>query len=72
MKIYDTSGNELARDEIDFSQGRLLQGEEPETLVFTTWEEKPDENDSGNSAQPTTEERLSALESAMAEMMLEM
>ena len=54
MKIYDTSGNELARDEIDFSTGRLLQGNEEDTLVFTTWEELPDENNNA-SEQPSQE-----------------
>ena len=72
MKIYDTSGNELERDEIDFSQGRLLQGEEEDTLVFTTWVEKPDEQSTGNAKEPSQEERLTALEMAVAEMMLEM
>lgn len=72
MKIYDTSGNELERDEIDFSQGRLLQGEEEGTLVFTTWVEKPDEEGTSNTAEPSQEERIAALEMAMAEMMLEM
>lgn len=72
MKIYDTSGNELERDEIDFSQGRLLQGDEEDTLVFTTWAEKPDEQNTGNTKEPSQEERLAALEMAVAEMMLEM
>ncbi len=72
MKIYDTSGNELERDEIDFSQGRLLQGEEEDTLVFTTWAEKTDEQSTGDAKAPSQEERLAALEMAVAEMMLEM
>lgn len=68
MKIFDTAGNELQRDDIDFSQGRLLQGEEPETLVFTTWQEEPDENQ--GEYTPSIEDRVSAMEAAIEELML--
>lgn len=70
MKIYDTSGNELERDEIDFSTGRLLQGDEEDTLVFTTWEELPDENSSVET-NPTIEDRVGAIETALEELLLQ-
>jgi len=70
MKIYDTSGNELERDEIDFSQGRLLQGDEEETLIFTTWEELPDDNSKIN-INPTIEDRIGAIETALEELLLQ-
>lgn len=70
MKIYDTSGNELERDEIDFSQGRLLQGDEEETLIFTTWEELPDNNSEIN-INPTIEDRIGAIETALEELLLQ-
>ncbi|MBP3261104.1 hypothetical protein [Pseudobutyrivibrio sp.] len=70
MKIYDTSGNELERDEIDFSTGRLLQGNEEDTLVFTTWEELPDENSSVET-NPTIEDRVGAIETALEELLLQ-
>jgi len=70
MKIYDTSGNELERDEIDFSTGRLLQGDEKDTLVFTTWEELPDENSSVET-NPTIEDRVGAIETALEELLLQ-
>lgn len=70
MKIYDTSGNELERDEIDFSTGRLLQGDEEDTLVFATWEELPNENSSVE-ANPTIEDRVGALETALEELLLQ-
>ena len=70
MKIYDTSGNELERDEIDFSTGRLLQGDEEDTLVFTTWVELPDENSSVET-NPTIEDRVGAIETALEELLLQ-
>ncbi len=67
MKIFDTSGKELARDEIDFSIGRLLQGKEEDTLIFVTWEEQPAEQSDN---ELSLEKRVSAVEAAIEELML--
>lgn len=47
MKIIDTSGNEIT-SEIDYTKGRLLQGDDIDTLVYTTWEESPQTDLEGN------------------------
>lgn len=47
MKIIDTSGNEIT-SEIDYTKGRLLQGDDIDTLVYTTWEEAPQTDLEGN------------------------
>lgn len=74
MRITDTNGTTLIRDEIDFSKGRLLQGADPETLVFTTWTEQPDVDAQGNAIPhedvPTEDGRITALEDAVAAMAL--
>ena len=67
MKIVDTSGNELTLAECDFTAGRLLQSEtEEETLVYTTWAEQPDYDESGeiidHTPQPTVDEKIENIE----------
>lgn len=51
---------------LDSAVGRLLQGEDSNTLVWTTWAEVPDLDHEGNpidhTPKPTIEEQISSLE----------
>ena len=72
MRIVDTAGNELQLENIDFTIGRLLQSIEEDTMIFTTWEELPDVDESGNvidhTPHPTTEQRVDTLDEQHAEL----
>ena len=72
MKIVDFKGNEISADALDYSKGRLTPGDEPDTLVYSTWEENPDKDEQGNviSHEPvlTVSERMNEIEAALMEL----
>ena len=72
MKIVDFNGKEISADKLDYSKGRLTQGYDSDTLVYSTWEENPDKDEQGNviSHEPvlTTEERMTEVEAALMEL----
>lgn len=72
MKIVDSKGNEVKKNNLDFTKGRLTQGNDADTLVYSTWEENPDKDEQGNviSHEPvlTTEERMTEIEAALMEL----
>lgn len=72
MKIVDSKGNEVKKNNLDFTKGRLTQGDDAGTLVYSTWEENPDKDEQGNviSHEPvlTTEERMTEIEAALIEL----
>ena len=72
MKIVDFKGKEISADKLDYSKGRLTQGDEPDTLVYSTWEENPDKDEQGNviSHEPvlTAEQRMDEIEAALMEL----
>lgn len=72
MKIVDFKGNEVKKNNLDFTKGRLTQGDDADTLVYSTWEENPDKDEQGNviSHEPvlTTEERMTEIEAALIEL----
>ena len=74
MKIVDTSGKELNRDEINFDAGRLLPGDDDGTLIYTTWAEAPDMDAQGeiidHTPRPSADARMSAIEAAIVDLML--
>ena len=75
MTIKDYAGNKLTKpEEWQKPTGRLIQSkDEVDTLIFATWDEVPDTDEEGNvidhSEKPSTEERLSATESALIDLM---
>ncbi len=72
MKIVDFNGKGISADKLDYSKGRLTQGDDSDTLVYSTWEENPDKDEQGNviSHEPvlTTEERMTEIEAALMEL----
>ena len=72
MRIIDSKGIEISKP--DYSLGRLLQGSDSDTLVYWTWEEKPDVDDNGavidHTPKPSAEERMAAMEAAIVDLML--
>lgn len=72
MKIVDFSGKEISADALDYSKGRLTQGDDADTLVYSTWEENPDKDEQGNviSHEPvlTVSERMNEIEAALMEL----
>ena len=72
MKIVDSKGNEVKKNNLDFTKGRLTQGDDADTLVYSTWEENPDKDEQGNviSLEPvlTVSERMNEIEAALMEL----
>ena len=72
MKIVDSKGNEVKKNNLDFTKGRLTQGDDADTLVYSTWEENPDKDEQGNviSHEPvlTAEQRMNEIEAALMEL----
>ena len=72
MKIVDFKGKEISADKLDYSKGRLTQGDEPDTLVYSTWEENPDKDEQGNVIDRTpvltVSERMDEIEAALMEL----
>ena len=65
MKIIkDTSGN-ILKSKPDYTKGRLLQGDDINTLIYTTWEEQPLVDENGEEIQledDKIKQRVEALE----------
>jgi hypothetical protein len=72
MKIIDSKGNVITKP--DYTKGRLLEGSDSETLVYWTWEEKPDLDENGDvidhTPRPSYEDRMAAAEAAIVDLML--
>ena len=72
MKIVDFSGKAIAAEGLDYTKGRLTQGDDPDTLVYSTWEENPDKDDNGNiidhTPKITVSERMDEIEAALMEL----
>ena len=67
-----TFETEIAAEGLDFTKGRLTQGDDADTLVYSTWEENPDKDEQGNVSAHTpvltTEERMTEIEAALMEL----
>lgn len=72
MKIVDFKGKEISADKLDYSKGRLTQGNDADTLVYSTWEENPDKDEQGNVIDHTpvltVSERMNEIEAALMEL----
>ena len=72
MKIVDFSGKEIAAEGLDYTKGRLTQGDDADTLVYSTWEENPDKDEQGNVIDHapvlTVSERMDEIETALMEL----
>lgn len=70
MKITDSTGKALT-ERPDYTKGRLRQSEaDNDTMIFYTWDELPaQEEENGPSNTPSIEDRLSATESALINLM---
>ena len=72
MKIVDSKGNEVKKNNLDFTKGRLTQGDDADTLVYSTWEENPDKDEQGNVIDHTpvltVSERMDEIETALMEL----
>ena len=72
MKIVDFSGKEIAAEGLDYTKGRLTQGDDADTLVYSTWEENPDKDEQGNVIDHTpvltVRERMDEIEAALMEL----
>lgn len=71
MKIVDFSGKEIAAEGLDYTKGRLTQGDD-DTLIYSTWEENPDKDDNGNiidhTPKITVSKRMDEIEAALMEL----
>ena len=71
MKIVDFSGKEIAAEGLDYTKGRLTQGDGG-TLVYSTWEENPDKDENGNiidhTPKITVSKRMDEIEAALMEL----
>ena len=71
MKIVDFSGKEIAAEGLDYTKGRLTQGDD-DTLIYSTWEENPDKDEQGNVIDHTpvltVSERMDEIETALMEL----
>ena len=72
MKIVDFSGKEIAAEGLDYTKGRLTQGDDADTLVYSTWEENPDKDENGNiidhTPKITVSKRMDEIEAALMEL----
>ena len=72
MKIVDFSGKAIAAEGLDYTKGRLPQGDDPDSLVYSTWKENPDKDDNGNiidhTPKITVSKRMDEIEAALMEL----
>ena len=68
----DFSGKEIAAEGLDYTKGRLTQGDDADTLVYSTWKENPDKDEQGNVIDHTpvltVRERMDEIETALMEL----
>ena len=65
MKIIKNTRGNILESKPDYSRGRLLQGDDINTLIYTTWEEQPPVDETGEEIQledAKTQQRVKALE----------